>query len=183
LILFAIPAGLAAGALGWLAAGGASASAAKLELARESIVGVHQPKSQPFRGSSPDITELNSLPLLLLTTGPGAVPQPTLRLYGLVRSRTRKAALLSINDKPAEWLMIGETRDGVILQDVLNARIVANTPYGAQEVGLDDSPPAAPPVAVTLGPQPAADSGARLDRIPPGFRAPPPPASAPRPHG
>jgi hypothetical protein len=186
IILLAVPAGLAAGALAWFAAGGASASATRLDPLRSAISIVRRSHAQAVNSPLVDIGDLSSLPLLLLTTGPGAVPEPAVRLDGLVRTRARKAALLSVNDGPAEWLALGETRDGVSLQDVLGNHVQVETPYGLQIVAVGErsgpSGSGAPPAAATpAAAPPPPDPHAATDKVPPGFHAPPPPASAPRP--
>jgi hypothetical protein len=188
MILLAVPAGLAAGALAWFAAGGATASANKLDPLRSAVSVVRHVHSQAVNSPAADIGDLSGLPLLLMTTGPGAVPEPAVRLDGLVRTRTRKAALLSINDGPAEWLSLGEARDGVSLQDVLGNHVQVETPYGLQVVAVGEragpSAAASPPAAATppAAAPPPSDPHAATDKVPPGFRAPLPPASAPRPH-
>jgi len=183
LILFAVPAGLAAGALGWFAAGGASATITKLEPVRTAVVAIQRPRSMAFNAPPAEITELAGMPLLLLTTGPGAVPDPAVRLDGVARSKGRQAALLSIDDKPAEWMSIGESRDNVGLQQVLGGRVIVDTPFGTKEVALGQR---VGPVPFSPGANGPALSDARpapvmADKIPPGFRPPMPPASAPRP--
>jgi hypothetical protein len=180
MILLAIPAGLAAGALAWLAAGGASATARKLEPVATEVAALRRPRPQTYNPGPAEIAELSGLPIFTLTTGPGAVPQPVLRLDGLVRSRTHTAALLSVNDKPAEWLGVGERRDGVTLQQVMGSRVVVDTPYGLQDVVLGEAPP--PAAAAPASPTSPRGDRAQPGDVPPGFRSPPPPASAPRPH-
>lgn len=172
MILSAIPAGLMAGFLAWFAAGGPAAGSTALAPAATELAALRRPRpSLPDLWVS-DVTGLAAAPLFTLTTGPGAVPEPVIRLAGLARARGRAAALLAINDKPAEWLSRGESRDGVTLQAVTSSSVVVDTVYGEREVTLGDRPMAEPP--------PAAPRPPAIDPATRGFRMPPPPASAPR---
>lgn len=176
ILAFAAPAGLAAGFLAWLLAGGSSAAVRQLEPLGAAVAGIRAPARSAVATAAADISGLIAAPLFPLTTGPGAVPQPVLRLDGVVRTARRSAALLAINGQPADWLSKGESRDGVTLLDVSASRALVDTVYGPQDVRLGQTvpegappPAAAPGEAVLAGP----------DDFPPGFRSPPPPASAP----
>lgn len=178
-LALAVPAGLLAGILGWLAAGG-GAVAARLEPVETQLAAI-RPGRAAGAASAPavDVASLVGSPIFPMTTGPGAVREPAVRVDGIVRTRARRAALVSINDRPAEWLAVGEEREGVTLQDVGASKIVVDTVFGPQTVGLGERIPAngaaatasasAPPVEQTI-----------VDMPPAGFRGPPPPASAPR---
>jgi hypothetical protein len=105
----------------------------------------------------------------------------------VVRTRRRQAALVAINDAPADWLTVGETRDGVTLQAIEGSRIVVDTLLGPVPIQVGETVGGAPP-ASTSGPStaasanpppPAGVSPTILDKTPPGFRVPPAPASAP----
>jgi hypothetical protein len=109
------------------------------------------------------VAQAISAPLFALTTGPAAVAEILLKLEGLVRTPGRVAALLSINGGPSDWLELGQTRDGVTLQDVASSRVVVDTAMGLREVALGA------PSAPTDPALPPASS----------FKSPPPPASAP----
>lgn len=179
LVLCAIPAGLAAGFLAWLAAGGARASISQLDPPAQLVAGLRDPRPTSIAVVAAPAGELVVPSLFVLTTGPGAVPQPTLRLDGLVRSGGRTAALLSVNDRPAEWMGVGETREGVTLQIVLGSKVVVDTAFGPRDVVLGERP-VPPSTTPSAGPA-NLDPQAAIDQIPQGFRSPPPPASAPGP--
>jgi hypothetical protein len=126
--------------------------------------------------AAPDAGELTASPVFALTVGPGAVKEPTLQLQGISITRQRTAALISIDGRPAEWLALGESRDGVTLESVQSSRVVIDTVLGAKDIALGEQ----------VGPPPA-DAGAAPmvaavtpDAPPPGVRSPPPPANAPR---
>lgn len=173
-LFLAVPVGLAVGVLAWLGAGGASAGLDRVAQAETLVAALPRPSRPTGNSTTTATAELVSTPLFALTTGPGAVQEPSLRLEGLSVTRRRAAALLAIADQPAEWLSLGETRDGVTLQRVLGSKVIVETVLGERELMLGSTTagrgdPAAPvPVAGS-------------DGIPPGFRSPPPPASAPSP--
>jgi hypothetical protein len=175
----AVPAGLAAGVLAWFVAGGANAGGARLGAVAEQLDGLRAPRPAAAAPPMADIAGLSANPLFALTTGPGARPQPVVRVDGLVRARGRVAALVSVDDKPADWLRLGDTRDGVTLIEVQGSGVVVDTLYGPQNVGLGERSPAAAAAAVTTS-TPAAQTAAAVDTIPQGFRSPVPPADAPR---
>jgi hypothetical protein len=117
-------------------------------------------------GQAQRVADAIARPLFALTTGPGAVTEAVLRLEGVARSPARQSALISINGKPARWIERGETVDDITLEDVTAGKVVVDTPIGVREVKLGQI------AAPTASPQ--------VDQeIPPGFRSPPPPASAP----
>lgn len=175
LLLAAVPAGLVAGFLAWSLAGGASATDDALGDLQRRMTALRAPRAFAGGVEGYDVASLAAQPLFVLTTGPGATPQPTVRLDGVVSSKARIAALLSINDRPSEWLGLGETRDGVTLQHVTAGKVTIDTVYGPAEVALGERI-GAPPLAVAA--QPPAPGAP--DQLPPGLRGPPPPASAPR---
>ncbi len=78
-------------------------------------------------------------PLFALTTGPGAVSDVVVRLDGVAITPTRKAALVSVNGKPAQWMTIGQARDGVTLVEVQSAKVSLDTATGFKDVGLWDA--------------------------------------------
>lgn len=109
-------------------------------------------------------------PLFALTTGPGAVAEVSIRLEGVARSPNRRAGLLSIAGQPPAWVEEGDAVNGIILQEVLGAKVVVDTPLGLREVKLGQAiGPRSSPSVTNTEPQ----------EIPPGYRSPPPPASAP----
>jgi hypothetical protein len=111
-------------------------------------------------------------PIFALTTGPGAVAEPTLRLDGISRTPSRKAALISINGKPPQWLEVGATVEDVAVLSLSGGGAEVETLIGGRhlKIGQTSGPPAAPSTDAQISAQ---------DQIPPGFRSPPPPASAP----
>ena len=165
-------------------AGGSSAATRQIEPLAQQVAALRAPRAAIDAPAPGDLGGLLSNPLFPLTTGPSAVPQPTIRLDGVARAGRRSAALLSINDQPSDWLSQGESRDGVTLLDVSASRAVVDTLYGPREVRLGQRvPEGASAVAggqeqVTSPSNPSNIGG--LDEVPPGFRSPPPPASAPR---
>jgi hypothetical protein len=159
----ALPIGLAIGSAAWLAA------APPLGLDVLTMQGGKLAAIGPrrlVRDNQPDgsVAQALAAPLFVVTTGPGAVADIAVKLEGLVRSPGRVAALLSINGGASEWLELGQTHQGVTLQEVAASKVVVDTAVGLKDVLLGEAPSA--PEPVTGGP-------------PPGFRSPPPPASAP----
>lgn len=174
LILIGGPIGLVTGLMAWLATGGASAG---IDRATPLATAVSALRAPPPRLASPreaDVAALTATPIFALTVGPGAVKEPTVRLEGVSISRRRTAALVAIDGRPSEWLGIGDSRDGVTLEEVRSSRIVVDTIVGPKEIALgEQSGPG--PAEATLE-----SSRGGLDQSPPAFRAPPPPASAPK---
>lgn len=182
LVLGAVPVGLATGLLAWIAAGGGSALPDRLRPAEARLAAL---ASRPTGGSATvsfvPVASLISNPLLLMTVGAGAVSEPAVRLEGVSVSRRRAAALVSIGDNAAEWMVVGETRGGVTIREVSASRIVVETLLGDRDVALGEriGGSSVPPTGATpasQGPSPASQGA---ETIPPGFRSPPPPASAP----
>lgn len=75
-------------------------------------------------------------PVFAMTTGPGAVTEIPVALSGLAVTKTRKAALISIGGKPADWLDVGATRDGVTIVAVSGAGATIDTQTGFRSIGL-----------------------------------------------
>lgn len=153
LILAAVPAGLGAGLLAWHVGGGPAAASARIEPVREDVSRLRPRRVPAVDLARVDARAIAALPLFPMTVGPGATPLPLLRLEGLARSRGRTGALLSINGKPAEWLRLGDTRDGVTLQEVHGTKVVVDTLFGPQEVVLGQVP--SEPAALAASPAPA----------------------------
>lgn len=179
LISWALPIGLATGLAAWLLAGGASASFEKLDGVDAELAALHPPmRPRPVTFSSGG--ELLTAPLFALTTGPGAVREPAIRLDGLSLSRRRMAALVSIDGRSAAWLKAGETADGVTLQTVTASSATFETAVGVRTLNLGDQAAASAPAAGGAAPTPTSTpSAASADQPPPGLRRPPEPASAP----
>lgn len=176
-----MPIGLAAGLLAWLAGGGPSASTDRLETVEAKVVGLRGPRPGRFLGTDVGVAQLAATPLFALTVGPGAVPRPTLRLDGVVKSRARTAALIAIDDQQPDWLALGESRGGVTLLEVTASKAVVETLYGPQEVALGQRSGGSEPAPMSGAGAPPAVTPTQTDAVPPGFRSPPPPASAPGP--
>lgn len=152
--------GLVVGALAWAGAGRGDAQTASLEAslaqAREA------PRS--IRAASAGASSVARPPTIFDRTAASASPDITVMLQGLARTSRRQAALLAIGSKPADWLAVGETRDGVTLEAITASGVTVSTVSGVRDIGFGPSSVAPP----------QQDGGP-----PPGFRSPPPPASAP----
>ena len=176
------PLGLAVGLAYWLTAGGASANADRLEPLAAQVNSLPGAQRTGAESRSLDVADLQGAPIFALTVGPSAVKEPSILLQGVSVSARRTAALISVDGRPAEWMAVGETRDGVTLQQVRGSRIVVDTLLGSKDVALGEqsAPEAlADPEPVGESPPPP-DLNTARDRIPPGFRSPLPPASAPK---
>jgi hypothetical protein len=166
-----MPVGLAVGATAWLVAA-RPPGAVTLASLSERAAAVEARRDAP-RLIRPDgiVATALATPLFALTTGPGAVAEGAIRLEGLVRLPGRVAALLAIGSAPSSWLELGQTRDGVTLQEVSPSKVVVDTAVGLKEIGLGvvsaPADPATPPPPDTAA------------RAPSGFKMPIPPASAP----
>jgi hypothetical protein len=135
LILGAVPVGLATGLLAWLAAGGASADTDRLAPVAEEIAELRAPR-RGGDASMAQLADLTGAPLFALTTGPGAVSEPVIRLDGLVVTRHRVAALMAIDGAPPAWLSVGQSQGGVTLQQVSSTKAVIETALGVREIAL-----------------------------------------------
>jgi len=168
-IAWAVPTGLVLAALAWFAFGGFiyGPDISRLE------VWVHAP-APAIRALQPidpavDVTRIVAAPVFSLTTGPGAVTEPVIQLQGLAVTPKGRAALLSVDGKPANWYELGATRDGVTVIEVQSNHVTVDTAARLRDVGLFDKPVTG---AAGSGPAPAQAA------LPPGFRTPSP-ASAP----
>ena len=167
----AAPLGLLTGLVAWVLAGGLSVKANALDTVESGLSALKPPAALASQAGRGEAAALLGSPLFALTTGPGAVREPSIRVDGVSLSRRRTAALVSIDGKPSEWLEIGESRDGVTLQEVSSSSVTFETAVGTKALNLGDQSAASAPAPI------AAAGG---DQPPPGFRAPPEPASAPR---
>lgn len=158
--------GVAAASLGSLAFAGRAEGEALAALTPR----LGSPSSRAAKAASlgGSISLANAPPLFPVLSGPNAAREVTVRVDGLARSPTRTAALLSIDGGASGWFQLGESRDGVTLQEVGSSSVVVDTPRGPKTLRLGEGSPS--PAAAAPGP------GA--DVPPPGFRAPEP-ASAP----
>jgi hypothetical protein len=166
--------GLVLGATAWLAAGRQDV----LAPAQERLADL--PSSGFQRGVDGGAPSLSGPPLFNLSTGPNAVRDPAVGVLGVSRMPGRAAALLTIDGKTPAWLARGESREGVVLRDVGSGRAVLDLPLGVRSLRIGEATPLAPGGAPP-GSEPSnpAFMPAPGDLPPPGFRSPPPPASAP----
>jgi hypothetical protein len=128
-----------------------------------------------------ELVRAASAPLFGLTGGPGSDVQ--LRLDGLAITPGSKAALISINGKPADWLDLGATRDGVTLLDVQPLKVTLDTATGFKEVTIEQGGPEGHPAADSQTRQPAATMAAATPAAPMGQKAMPFAAAAVSPQG
>lgn len=170
LIPLAVLAGLALGALAWLAAGRQDV----LAPLQEQLTALRPGRGAELETSAPS---LSGPPLFALSTGPNAVKDPAVAVLGLSRMPGRSAALLSIDGKPPAWLARGEGRDGVILREVGSGRAMLDLPLGVRDLRIAES--AGAPTSGPVQPGPFTANPTSGDAPPAGFRMPPPPASAP----
>ena len=169
LIAGGLAAGVALGALLWLTLDKGAPMTARLDDLQSRLSAMRAPTAPT--ASFVDTGSLAAAPIFVMTTGPGAVTEPTILLQGLARTPRRSAALLAINGKPAAWLELGATVDGVTLQEVGASKVVVDTVTGLKEVSLGEK-------TAPAGGSPAGSSTSAA-APPPGFRSPPPPANAP----
>lgn len=179
LILAAAPLGLVTGCLAWFAAGGAAAGADRLDPLQTQVANLRAPARGQTAASYVDISSMVDAPIFALTTGPAAIKEPAVRVEGLSVSRKRMAALLSIDGQAAQWVSVGERRDGFTLVEVSNTRVLIETLAGPKEIALGEQTGTVSTEAAPIQTA-AAPASAVVDQIPPGFRSPPPPASAPK---
>lgn len=179
-LIGAAPVGLAIGSAVWLFAA-RPPGADVLPVLAQRVAAIAPHRNLPRGGAESLIAQAIAAPLFAMTTGPGAVADVVLRLEGLVRSPGRVAALISIGGAPSDWLEVGQTRDGVTLQEVMSSNVVVDTATGLKDVPLGGgggpataaapaSPAVPPPMAAPTPPAP------HMRGL---FRSPPEPASAP----
>jgi hypothetical protein len=164
--------GLALGATAWLAAGHQDVMAStqdRLAALRPLRAG------DASAGAAPILT---GAPLFALSTGPNAVKDPAVLVLGLSRMPGRTAALVAIDGKPAAWLARGDSRDGVILREVGSNRATLDLPLGVKDLRIGEATLGSAPVGGATSNPPGLGPNAS-DMPPPGYRSPPPPASAP----
>ena len=169
LIPLSVVAGLALGAVAWLASGRQDV----LSQPQERLGALSPARaSEAAAGGTP---MLAGPPLFALSIGPNAVKDPAVVVLGLSRMPGRTAALLAVDGKPAAWLARGESRDGVVLREVGSGRATLDLPLGVRDLKIGEGTPA-PGASTSDLPMPGVVAS---DAPPPGYRSPPPPASAP----
>lgn len=172
LILGAVPAGLILGAVTWMSFSAGKPLLAQLQ-AVEADFNALDLRSRAATGPDP-MFDVIAFPLFAAAARDSASPEPSVRLEGVAITPSRKAALISINSGPAEWMVLGASKDGVSVRQVDPSKVVVDTPSGTHDITLGES--SAPPAAqgmVGAAPNAPATSVS-------GFRLPSPPASAPR---
>jgi hypothetical protein len=166
--------GLVLGASAWLAAGRQDV----LTPVQDRLAAL--PPAQASSGADGGAPSLSGPPLFALSTGPNAVRDPGVMVLGLSRMPGRAAALLAIDGKPPAWLARGESRDGVVLREVGSGRATLDLPLGVRTLRIGEAAPADTADAIASGGSHIASPVlAPGDTPPPGYRSPPPPASAP----
>lgn len=174
----AVPLGLATGLAAWLVAGGASANFETLDGLETKVRGLRAPRTSIHRVSYGGANDLLASPIFAMTTGADALREPSIRLDGVSISSRRTAALVSVDGKFSEWMRVGEARDGVTLQALSASGATFETPLGSKQLALGEQSAASAPLQAAAAP-PQGASPIVSDEMPPGFRSPPPPASAP----
>lgn len=169
LVLGAAPGGLIIGAALWVVLSHGTPIFDRLDSIGADLEALRPPART---ATAIDLSAASSKPIFALTTGPGAVSDAVVALQGISRTPTRTAALISIDGKPAGWLELGATRDGVTLDQVDGEKVVVETVTGQKEVALGAASAPAPAAQNTSAPP---DASAPLA----GYRLPPPPANAP----
>jgi len=140
LIALSAAVGAIMGAAGWFAFDGGRPMQARLqaETAQARSIGLQLRGELAPTASTAGVVA--GAPLFALTSGPGAVTEPAVQLLGLSITPRRQAALVSINAKPAQWLNLGETLDGVTLVQVSSTRVLVDTPVAIREAALWTGP-------------------------------------------
>ena len=168
----AVLAGAAAGALAWWVFATGAADQRRLREDQQEVSRLKLPGRAPsILGAL--VAGATAHPLFVLTTGPGAQPEPLIRVSGLSRTPVRRAALLSVNGAPAAWLGVGQSAGEVTLLEVQPSKAVVETVFGRKEIDLE-----AGAASATSSSQGAIHPPSE---IPPGAHLPPAPANAPTP--
>jgi hypothetical protein len=124
------------------------------------------------RAPGPDAAaQAIAAPLFATSSLTPSAPEVAVKVLGIARTPSGSAALLSINNGPADWLAVGASKDGVTLQEVTASAAIIDTPGGTRTVPLGETSTPSPAAPAT--PQPAPATGVRM---------PPAPASAPGQH-
>lgn len=160
-------AGLIAGAAFWALSGG-QAQGEALDALDARLTAISTRSRSPLDRPSDALAQSLATPLFAASGSASEVDaEVAIQLFGVVRSPGRTAALIGIGAAPADWLALGESRNGVTLRAVTSSGATVATISGEREVMLGmPSQTALAGAPSTGGP-------------PPGFKSPPPPASAP----
>ena len=144
LILGAAPLGLVLAAIAWLLFGAHASALPRLEDLTARLVATNANGGLHVLvvGADP-VQPALATPLFALASGSGAAADVPVRLDGLSITPGRRAALISIGGKPADWLEVGATRDGVTLMEVHPTKVTLDTAAGFKDVDLWQSSPVA----------------------------------------
>ena len=162
LIIAAPLAGVVVGAVAWLGLGRDGAPVDSLDQASLTLTSLRSlsARAAPVRTAQ----SLAAPPLFGRMAGEVDAPEAAVILQGVVRTARQRAALLSIAGRPADWLYLGQTREGLTLESVDAAGVTLSSANGVRQIGFGAaSSPSTPPVT----------------EPPAGYRGPPEPASAP----
>lgn len=154
IILGAAPLGLVLAALAFLIFGASASVGPKLDRLQARIEATRPPEPVSSVAANDAVATSLSAPLFALTTGPGAVADTTVRLDGLAISPRGKSALLAVDGKPAAWIALGTSSNGVTLMDVQPNKVVVDTAIGLKDVTLGVASPAGAGAATTGRPPP-----------------------------
>lgn len=176
LIALSIGGGLLLGAALWFAFGRGAEPAARLDDVQSRLEALQTPQRSGW--ARVDGAGLAANPVFAMTTGPNAVAEPTITVQGLARTPGGASALLAINGKAPDWLTVGDTRDGVTLDEVRSGGVLVDTVTGQREIALGQKTGPAPQAAMPGAPLSSAQAPA-AGGAPAGYRLPPPPANAP----
>lgn len=175
-----VPAGLVIGFAAWALAGGASISAERMDELSTQVSNLKAPPRSHSPGRYVSTADLINSPLFMMTVGPKAVKEPVVRVDGVSISKSRVAALVSIDGGAAEWMVQGDERGGVAIRKIAGSGVTIETLTGPQVIALgEQSGGGGAVLAAADTPSAPASAPSGPDEIPPGFRSPPPPASAP----
>ena len=136
IVLVAAPAGVVLASLAWFATDGPGTAIRPLDRldARLSVSRSETPRTILDAGHS--LSEAIAAPLFVLSAGPGAATDPSVRLDGIAISPRSSMALLSVNGQPSSWTALGASRDGFTLTEVHPDRVVIDTPVAFKEITL-----------------------------------------------
>ena len=142
LILGAGPIGLVLASIAWLLFGAHASALARLDDLTGRLTAANVTAGQNGMAVVADpVQPVLATPLFALASGTGAAADIAVRLDGIAITGARRAALVSIGGKPADWLEAGATRDGVTLMEVQATKVTLDTAAGFKDVTLWQGPP------------------------------------------
>jgi len=122
----------------------------------------HRLKAETLRTA--DAGALMQQPIFIMSTGPAAYHDKAIGVSGIAITRSRRAALVSLDGQPVRWLQVGESSGGLTLTGVRIDGATFDTPIGPRFVGLSSGPAA--PAATDGGAQPAAPATVNTGQAP-----------------